>query len=121
MLRMLESPRIPAAQRPNRAIVGVKLGQWLLEKRREAEAVPVLERGIQACRGFALNVGLNEIQWDAEMALLEALYALKQRDQLLATLKTVVRAMRSVWPRGLARSAIWPRSSRRCQTVLTSR
>jgi hypothetical protein len=89
---MLESP--PASfsgARIDRADVGVKLGKWLVEKRREAEAVPILERAISACRGMSLDMGLNEIQWDAELALLQALYSLKQRGRLMETLKTVVR------------------------------
>jgi hypothetical protein len=89
---MLESAPVSARHaRRNHAIVGIKLGGWLVENRREAEAVPILERGIQACRGMSLDMGLSGVQWDAEMALLEALYALKQRDRLLGTLKTVVR------------------------------
>jgi hypothetical protein len=86
MARMLESPSLPAGQQTNRANAGVKLGVWLVENRRDAEAVPVLEKALPAAR----RLGLHGMQWDAELALLEALYALKQRDKLFETLKTVV-------------------------------
>jgi hypothetical protein len=92
MAHMLDSPPTSAGHhRTTRAVVGIKLGIWLVEHRREAEAVPMLERGIQACRGMSLDAGLNEIQWEGELSLLQVLYALKQRDRLLETLKTAVR------------------------------
>jgi hypothetical protein len=88
MARMLENPPASAMHvRTNRPMIDVKLGKWLVENRRDAEALPILEKVLPACR----RMGLHGIQWDAEISLLEALYTLRQRERLLEALQKVVR------------------------------
>jgi hypothetical protein len=83
--------------RENRALMRVMQGKWLMENKRPAEAVPLLERASQECR----SMGFREVMYRGDLQLLEALYTLRQRDRLLDTLQSIIRW----WVRWLM---LWP-------------
>jgi hypothetical protein len=90
---MLEHP--PAEYKnfkKKRALNNFKLGRYLMEKERPAEAVPVLERSAKDCHRLEGFEGLKDVKWGVDELLLQALKASKQTKKLLAAVQSIVRS-----------------------------